>query len=100
MSFKIENINSWLHFLKDVVIIGGIVIAIWGWGIKLTELPLIVDAQAKDITQLKDTATSNKSRLDRLETSLTYIVNDVKEIKDSIRRQEDMLRQHMDASHN
>ena len=94
-----NQIDKWFMRVKDVVIVFGIIIAFWGWGIKLNELPMVVDAQAKEIVQLKDTAASNKIRLERLEIALNYIANDIKEIKDSIKDTNFLVRQHIESSH-
>ena len=93
-----HDIDTWVLRAKDLAIVIGIIVSIWGWGIKLTELPIIVDAQAKEIVQLKDTALSNQKRLERLETALTYIAGDIKDIKSAIKDTNDLVRRHMETS--
>jgi hypothetical protein len=70
-----DNLDKWLMRGKDVVIVFGIIAAIWGWG----------------ITTLKDTAFSNVKRLERLETALAYIAQDIKDIKQILQHRSEVV---------
>lgn len=75
-----STLDTWLKRFKDLILIGGCFATMWAYGVKIYQLPIIVEANAEDISSLKSESRSTEKRLTVIETKMDFLIDGIKKI--------------------